>query len=211
MRSEKVPESPSSALQTTYFCAACWSSTVCHLMPVGNAAPPRPRRPESSDFLHDLGAGHAERTLQARVAAVRDVVVESTGIDDAHARERQALLAARSRAGPRRGRGAARAARPQTGRPPTVPARGPRSPGRRRCAARSRLRPRPAARARPCRASRRAPARSSVPLRGRRDLRLPRPSRRRPGPAPPRRARRRRARSSAVPPLGQDCVERARA
>ena len=34
--------------------ATCWSSTVFHLMPVGNAAPPRPRRPESSHFLHDL-------------------------------------------------------------------------------------------------------------------------------------------------------------
>ncbi len=47
MRSENVPESPSSALQTTYFGAADWSCTVFHLMPVGNAAPPRPRRPES--------------------------------------------------------------------------------------------------------------------------------------------------------------------
>ncbi len=45
MRSEKVPESPSSALQTTYFWPAGVSSTVFHLMPVGNAAPPRPRRP----------------------------------------------------------------------------------------------------------------------------------------------------------------------
>ena len=47
MRSEKVPESPSSALQAMYFCVAFCSSTVRHLMPVGNAAPPRPRRPES--------------------------------------------------------------------------------------------------------------------------------------------------------------------
>jgi hypothetical protein len=47
MRSEKVPESPSSALQTMNFCAAGWSCTVCHLMPQGKAAPPRPRNPDS--------------------------------------------------------------------------------------------------------------------------------------------------------------------
>ena len=46
MRSEKVPESPSSALQTMYFWSAVVPSTVFHLMPVGNAAPPRPRRPD---------------------------------------------------------------------------------------------------------------------------------------------------------------------
>ncbi|MNR23192.1 hypothetical protein D3C85_1401990 [compost metagenome] len=47
MRSEKVPESPSSALQTMYLMSDAAPSTVFHLMPVGNAAPPRPRRPES--------------------------------------------------------------------------------------------------------------------------------------------------------------------
>ena len=47
MRSEKVPESPSSALQTMYFCAAGVDITVFHLMPVGKPAPPRPRKPES--------------------------------------------------------------------------------------------------------------------------------------------------------------------
>ena len=47
MRSEKVPLSPSSALQTMYFCGASVCSTVLHLMPVGNPAPPRPRNPES--------------------------------------------------------------------------------------------------------------------------------------------------------------------
>jgi hypothetical protein len=46
-RSEKVPESPSSALHTTYFGVAAASSTVRHLMPAGNAAPPRPRKPAS--------------------------------------------------------------------------------------------------------------------------------------------------------------------
>ncbi len=46
MRSAKVPESPSSALQTMYFRSAAASATVFHLMPVGKPAPPRPRRPD---------------------------------------------------------------------------------------------------------------------------------------------------------------------
>ncbi len=93
MRSENVPESPSSALQTTYFCSTCWSSTVFHLMPVGNAAPPRPRKPGVSDFLHHLRTGHAQRALQALVAAMRHVLVEIDRIDDADARKGQAFLA----------------------------------------------------------------------------------------------------------------------
>ena len=47
IRSEKVPESPSSALHTIYFVSDGVSKTVCHLIPVGKAAPPLPRRPES--------------------------------------------------------------------------------------------------------------------------------------------------------------------
>ena len=39
MRSAKVPESPSSALQTMYFCCGRVWATVRHLMPVG-----KPRR-----------------------------------------------------------------------------------------------------------------------------------------------------------------------
>ena len=44
MRSENVPESPSSALQMMYFCSEGVLSTVFHLIPVGKAAPPRPRK-----------------------------------------------------------------------------------------------------------------------------------------------------------------------
>ncbi len=51
MRSEKVPESPSSALQTTYFCSEGVSKAVFHLIPVGKAAPPRPRKPDSTTSL----------------------------------------------------------------------------------------------------------------------------------------------------------------
>jgi hypothetical protein len=59
MRSEKVPESPSSALQTMYFCAACAPATVFHLIPAGNAAPPRPRRPESISVCTMASGGMA--------------------------------------------------------------------------------------------------------------------------------------------------------
>jgi hypothetical protein len=34
-------------LHTTYFWSAAAASTVRHLMPAGNAAPPRPRRPDA--------------------------------------------------------------------------------------------------------------------------------------------------------------------
>ena len=76
MRSANVPESPSSALQTTYFWSAGAPSTVFHLMPVGNAAPPRPRRPESVTARDDLLAGHLQRVRETAVAAVRAIVVE---------------------------------------------------------------------------------------------------------------------------------------
>ena len=47
MRSANVPLSPSSALQQTNFSSSAHSSTVFHLMPAGNPAPPRPRSPDS--------------------------------------------------------------------------------------------------------------------------------------------------------------------
>ncbi len=40
-----VPGSLSSALQQMYFGFGDFLSTNCHFMPVGNPAPPRPRRP----------------------------------------------------------------------------------------------------------------------------------------------------------------------
>jgi hypothetical protein len=43
----KVPGSLSSALQQMYFGFGVSFSTNCHFMPVGNPAPPRPRRPDA--------------------------------------------------------------------------------------------------------------------------------------------------------------------
>lgn len=51
IRSAKVPESPSSALQQTNFSSPSALSTVFHLIPAGKPAPPRPRSPESVTSL----------------------------------------------------------------------------------------------------------------------------------------------------------------
>ena len=61
-------------------------------MPVGKAAPPRPRSPESVTSWTMSAGAHRERALQALVAVVRQVVVEADRIGDADARERQTLL-----------------------------------------------------------------------------------------------------------------------
>jgi len=47
-RSLNVPGSPSSELQTRYFCPGNWRGMKLHFRPVGKPAPPRPR---SADFL----------------------------------------------------------------------------------------------------------------------------------------------------------------
>ena len=41
-----APGSPSSQLQSTYFTGALLGARKDHFRPVGNAAPPRPRRPD---------------------------------------------------------------------------------------------------------------------------------------------------------------------
>ena len=46
-RSLKVPGSPSSALQMMYLVAPGAARQVCHLVPVGNPAPPLPRKPDA--------------------------------------------------------------------------------------------------------------------------------------------------------------------
>ena len=69
MRSAKVPLSPSSALQHTYLTPSDpsrhgASSTVRHLIPAGNPAPPRPRRPEArmSPTTSSTGVSRARRS-----------------------------------------------------------------------------------------------------------------------------------------------------
>ena len=49
--SEKAPESPSSALQITYFLSPFALLQKSHFIPVGNPAPPLPVRLESSSDL----------------------------------------------------------------------------------------------------------------------------------------------------------------
>ena len=46
-RSMNAPGSPSSALQTMYFCPLGAFMPASHFTPVGKPAPPRPRRPEA--------------------------------------------------------------------------------------------------------------------------------------------------------------------
>ncbi len=92
MRSEKVPESPSSALHTMYFCGASVCSVVRHLIPAGKPAPPRPRNPETRHLFDDLCRAHRERPLKAAIAPVREIIVERDRIDNPYSRKRQPLL-----------------------------------------------------------------------------------------------------------------------
>jgi hypothetical protein len=82
MRSEKVPESPSSALQDGF-----------PLNPgrKGGAAPAT--QPGIQHRLHDGLRSHRQRTAQPLVAILRDVVGNARRIDDTDAREGQTLLA----------------------------------------------------------------------------------------------------------------------
>ena len=83
-RSMKAPGSPSSALQTMYFCSADCFWAIFHLVPVLNPPPPRPRRPESST-ISQSSAGVRPRSAFERpgVTATREVLVEAGRIDDA--------------------------------------------------------------------------------------------------------------------------------
>ena len=98
MRSENVPESPSSALQAMYFCAAC---LVEHRLPLdtrGKRRAAAAAQPGVRDArTHDLLRRHRQRRTRARVAAVRQVVIEARGIDDAEPCAGEPLLSSRAR------------------------------------------------------------------------------------------------------------------
>ncbi len=92
MRSENVPESPSSALQTTYFCAA---AVVQHRLPLDAGRERCATAAAQARLRHLLDDGRAverQRALQAGPTFVRFVIGERQRIGHAHARERQALL-----------------------------------------------------------------------------------------------------------------------
>ena len=93
MRSAKVPLSPSSALQTMYFCSAGASSTVLHLMPVGKPGTAASAQPGLCYHLDDPGRRERQGTLQAFASAVSAVGVERQRIDDAATGEGEAGLA----------------------------------------------------------------------------------------------------------------------
>ena len=97
MRSAKVPLSPSSALQTMYFVVPAASSTVRHLMPVGKAAPPRPRRPLSVTSVTTSAGCICQRPTQPDEPTIGYVVVGRARVDDTDALERDALLAGHPR------------------------------------------------------------------------------------------------------------------
>ena len=63
LRSMKAPGSPSSALQSTYFLSPRAFRQNSHFSPVGNPAPPRPRRPDRLTTSITSSGSSSKRTL----------------------------------------------------------------------------------------------------------------------------------------------------
>ena len=178
IRSANVPESPSSALQTMNLRSPFASAAVFHLMPVGNPAPPRPRRPDCVTISIVAAGPISLRAREALQPAMRAIVIQRQRIDDAAAREGQPRLASRGTAVPPAAPGAACARRPPACRHRAVRKCPRPSPDHRRCGPR-RWPPPPSAPARTGRASRCAPPRRRPPgAAARRPHRHPAPARR---------------------------------
>ncbi len=97
MRSAKVPESPSSALQTRYLRAPAASARGLPLDPGGKARSAPAPEARLGHLLDDAGGPERQGALQAAVAAVGLVVVQRLRIGDPAAGERQARLALEER------------------------------------------------------------------------------------------------------------------
>ena len=116
-----------------------WRATASHLRPVGNAAPPRPMSLRVDHLADHALRAEVDRPAQRVVAAVRAVVVEALGVDDADPRAAAAAPARRTAAAWSRAAAAASA-------PPQDRLERRR---RRRRSARARAAPRPTRRAAP--------------------------------------------------------------
>ena len=92
MRSAKVPESPSSALQQMYFCSTWASSTVCHLRPAGNPAPPLPRSPDAATVSTTCWGLMAIALRRPTSPPFASKSARSKRVDHAHARVGQPVL-----------------------------------------------------------------------------------------------------------------------
>ena len=73
------------------------SRTVCHLMPVGKPAPPRPRRPESVTVVTISCGRHLERPAQPQKATARLVVRDRERVVHPDSRECETRLTSQLR------------------------------------------------------------------------------------------------------------------
>ncbi len=80
MRSLNVPGSDSSALQTIYLGWPGALAAPSHLMPVGNAAPPRPTKPAAFTSARTAWRRHRQGFFESGITAARLVVGKRSGM-----------------------------------------------------------------------------------------------------------------------------------